>query len=162
MYTLRRAYSHQLSISLQAFRKTEQASSGEGCKKASVWVLDPAAVKNGVTPTTRYRKSGKKSSKSNSATARARQNREQARCQQAASTIGPCNMTPTTPADHYLPDMNAYHQSKTLIYDGLQPYDHFHAVRAEDGSLYLTEPYGTFDSRPPYAESVFTPHTYAW
>jgi hypothetical protein len=30
-----------------------------------VWVLDPFAVKNGVTPTTRYRKTGKKTVKSN-------------------------------------------------------------------------------------------------
>lgn len=30
-----------------------------------MWVLDPFAVKNGVTPTTRYRKTGKKTMKSN-------------------------------------------------------------------------------------------------
>ena len=33
-----------------------------------MWVLDPFAVKNGVTPTTRYRKTGKKAMKSNNTT----------------------------------------------------------------------------------------------
>jgi hypothetical protein len=39
----------------QAFRKTDRPSSGDDTKKTSEWVLEPFAIKNGVTPTTRYR-----------------------------------------------------------------------------------------------------------
>jgi len=60
----------------KAFRKTDKTSLGDDSKKTSEWVLEPFAIKDGVTPTTRYRKNGKKTVKSsNPAPARVRSGR---------------------------------------------------------------------------------------
>ncbi|KAI9737661.1 MAG: hypothetical protein M1818_005665 [Claussenomyces sp. TS43310] len=54
----RNSIRHNLSMNA-AFRKTDRKHSGEDVKKTSEWVLEDFAIKDGVTPTTRYRKNNK-------------------------------------------------------------------------------------------------------
>ena len=142
-------------------------------------MLEPFAVTEGVTPTTRYRKNGKKGHKSRtSAPTRVRSGRSAgvpARKNKFQSLQSPdsgqdmthdqrhptpiqhctppmmnqCNLSPYTP-DCHQPFIGSHHQPGSSILDDLGQYADMKPVQIDDGALVYMEEHENYRDRYPY------------
>jgi hypothetical protein len=142
-------------------------------------VLEPFAISEGVTPTTRYRKNGKKAYKSrNSAPARARSARSAgvlARKSKFQSQQSPdsrqdmtqdqghhtpiqyytppimdqCNLSPYTP-DCHQPFIGSHYQPGSSILDNLGQYNDIKPVQVDDGGMIYMDEHEHYGDRFPY------------
>jgi hypothetical protein len=154
---------------MQAFRKTDKRASGDETKKTSEWVLEPFALEEGITPTTRYRvKSNKKIKSENPQRHRADAGRKgglsagkrnhklrprdesHARHRIASMTAASRHMSPSTPPSVDLPTSTPYFvKSNPFSFEGMDVKD---VYPLDDGPVYCNNEHTSHGGQSQYGD----------